>query len=257
VKIIFVGTGSGQTSLNQFHSSLLLSSKNYQLLIDAGDGISRALLFNKIDINHIDGIIISHLHPDHVSGLPSLLVQMKMTVREKPLDIFIHHSLVNIIKDLLLHSYILPERMKFEVHYKPFKDDEQIYILKNISFLSRQNSHLSKLQKYKSNHPSLSLYCASILFDVEYKKIIYTSDIGSKEDLFLFKEFSSDIFLCEATHLEPLFLFEEIKKLETRKIYLTHYSDKNLEKLSEILATMSSRQKLKLEFAVDGLIIKI
>ena len=257
MKIKFVGTGSAKTSLNQFHSSLLISFKNYQLLIDAGDNISRALLFNKIDINQIDGIILTHLHPDHFAGLPSLIVQMKMQNREKPLDIFIHQSLVSVVKDTLFHSYILSERLKFEIRYKSFNDNEQIYVLNNFFFLSRENSHISKLQKYRLTYPSMSLYCASILFNVEDKRIIYTSDIGTAEDLFLFKEFSTDIFICEATHLEPSVLFKEIIKLETRNIYLTHYSDENLKKLSENLATLDDELKSKVTLANDGLSLEI
>ena len=88
MKIKFIGTGSGKTSLNQFHSSLLLISKNYNLLVDAGDGISRALLFNEIEFNIIDGILLTHLHPDHFSGLATLIVQMKMMKRKNSLDIF-------------------------------------------------------------------------------------------------------------------------------------------------------------------------
>ena len=73
MKIKFVGTSSGKASLNRFHSSLLLSSENYNLLVDAGDGISRALLVNGINFNSINGIIFTHLHPDHFSGLPALI----------------------------------------------------------------------------------------------------------------------------------------------------------------------------------------
>jgi ribonuclease Z len=99
VKITFVGTGSGKTSLNQFHSSILISSESYNLLIDAGDGISRALLFNEINFNTVDGIVITHFHPDHFSGLPSLIFQMKISDRKKPLDVFIHPSFKNFVND--------------------------------------------------------------------------------------------------------------------------------------------------------------
>jgi ribonuclease Z len=257
VKITFVGTGSAKTSLNQFHSSLLISSESYNLLIDVGDGISRALLFNEINFNTIDGILITHFHPDHFSGLPSLIFQMKITDRKKPLDIFIHPSFKKVVIDFLLRSYIFPERNKFEIQYKTFNKDELVKIENDFSFIARKNSHLSGLWKYEAIYPTISFYSASLLLQSEDKKIIYTSDIGSVEDIFLFKEFSSDLFICEANHNEPALLVEAISKIETEKIYLTHFSENNLKILSEILASNAHEIQSKIVIAEDRLSFQI
>ncbi|OQY73636.1 MAG: hypothetical protein B6D45_07865, partial [Ignavibacteriales bacterium UTCHB3] len=101
VKIIFTGTGSGRSSLNRFHSSFLIRSDSYNLLVDAGDGISRALLRLGIDFNEIDGVFITHLHPDHYSGFPSLILQMKMSSRRMPLELYTSKGNGNFIKELL------------------------------------------------------------------------------------------------------------------------------------------------------------
>jgi len=257
VKITFVGTSSGKASLDRFHSSLLLSTEDYNLLVDAGDGISRALLVNGINFNSINGIAFTHLHPDHFSGLPALIVQMKMMNRKEPLDIYVHHSLKNVIEDFLLHSYLLPEKMKLEIRYRTFKDDDNVKISDNFSFLARKNSHLVELEKYKVNHPSISLYSASLLFETERKKIIYTSDISSVEDMFLFKEITSNIFISEATHLQTSILIETLSKIEAGKIYLTHFSDEDFQMISEILATLPNSLRNKIIIAVDSLSFEI
>jgi ribonuclease Z len=257
VKITFVGTSSGKASLNRFHSSLLLSSKNYNLLVDTGDGISRALLVCGINFNSINGIVFTHLHPDHFCGLPALIVQMKMMNRKEPLDIYIHQSLQNVVEIFLLQTYLLPEKMKFEIHYRTFKDDERINISKDFSLIARKNSHLLELERYKTNHPSISLYSASFLFQTEHKKVIYTSDIGSVEDLFLFKEVTSDIFISEATHLQSSILIETLSKIEAGKIYLIHFSDEDFQKIDEILATIPITIRNKIFIAEDGLSFEI
>ncbi|MDH3269414.1 MAG: MBL fold metallo-hydrolase, partial [Ignavibacteria bacterium] len=140
MKITFIGTNSGKASVNRFHSSLLLSSEDYNLLVDTGDGISRALLINRINFNSINGIVFTHLHPDHFSGLPALIVQMKMLNRTEPLEIYIHQSLKNIVEDFLLNSYLIPEKMKIEIRYKTFKDEEFVNIAKDFSMIARKNS---------------------------------------------------------------------------------------------------------------------
>ncbi len=180
-----------------------------------------------------------------------------MLNRKEPLDIYVHQSLKIVVEDFLLHSYLLPEKMKIEIRYKTFKDDDPVKISNNFSLLARKNSHLVELEKYKVNHPSISLYSASLLFETERKKIIYTSDISSVEDLFLFKEINSNIFISEATHLQPSILFEALSKIEAEKIYLTHFSDEDLLKINEILATMPKSLRSKIIIAKDGLSFEI
>jgi ribonuclease Z len=252
VKIKFIGTSSGKTSLNRFHSSILVSTQNYNLLVDVGDGVSRALLSQKINYNDIDGIIFTHLHPDHFSGLPALIVQMKMAGRKTPLDIFIHHSLVNVVEDSLLRSYIFPEKMKFELRYKSFKDDEQINISENFFVIARKNSHLAELEQYQSIHPAISLYSASLLLESKGKKIVYTSDIGVRDDLFLFKEYFANVYIMDATHLPISALAESITKIEASKIIFTHYSDQDIPQLNEILATLPNTLKGKVFLVNDN-----
>ena len=252
MKITFLGTSSGKASTKRFHSSILFSSENYNLLVDGGDGISRALVSNGIKFNSIDGILFTHLHPDHFSGLTALIVQMKMMNRSKPLQIFIHESLVKVVKEFLVRSYLLPEKMGFEIQYESFKDDKPFNITEKFSFLARKNSHLSDLEKYRTKYPSLSLYSGSFLFESVDKKIIYTSDIGSEEDLLLFSEIIPDLFISEVTHISLLTLLEKIKSIKPKMIYLTHYADEEIPKLSEIMANLPNTLKEKVFLAVDS-----
>ena len=106
MKIKFLGTGSGKTSLNRYHSSLLISSSKYNLLVDCGDGISKAILAQNIDFNSINSVLISHFHSDHFSGLPSLITQMKLSSRKNELKIFVHSSEKDFLEDFIFHSYI-------------------------------------------------------------------------------------------------------------------------------------------------------
>jgi len=257
VKITFIGTSSGKATLKRNHSSLLFSSEKYNLLVDAGDGISRALRSGGINFNSINGILFTHLHPDHFSGLPALIVQMKMINRIEPLDIFINDSLRNVVEEFLLKSYLLPERMGFEILYKTFRDNERLSIRDNFSFLARKNSHLSDLEKFRSKYSSLNLYSASFLFQTGNKKVIYTSDISSQEDLFLFSEVVPDIFISEVTHLSPSIIFDNIIGLNPGKIYLTHYSDEDIPAVSEILATLPAELKENIKLAEDDLSFEI
>ncbi|MGB5288141.1 MAG: MBL fold metallo-hydrolase [Ignavibacteriaceae bacterium] len=257
MKITFLGTSSGKTSSKRFHSSILFSSEKYNLLVDTGDGISRAFISNGIKFNSINGILLTHLHPDHFSGLPALIVQMKMMHRDRPLEVFIHESLVEVVEEFLVRSYLLSEKMGFEFHYKRFKDNEQFNIADKFSFLARKNSHLSDLEKYRTKHPSLSLYSGSFLFESVDKKIIYTSDVGSAEDLLLFNEIVPDILISEVTHISPKSLFEKIISIKPAMTYLTHFADEDIPVLSEIMANLPAALNRRILLAEDGISFEI
>ncbi|KPL02675.1 MAG: hypothetical protein AMJ90_05130 [candidate division Zixibacteria bacterium SM23_73_2] len=58
------------------------------ILVDAGDGIIRDLLSNKVNFEELKGVIFTHGHFDHMGGLHSLLGYLRMVGRIKSLLIF-------------------------------------------------------------------------------------------------------------------------------------------------------------------------
>ena len=65
-----LGTVSPYPKDNKNCPGFLIEYKNYKVLLDCGDGITRLLNLPN-DFNNLI-IIISHLHKDHYSGLSSL-----------------------------------------------------------------------------------------------------------------------------------------------------------------------------------------
>lgn len=232
MKITFIGTGSGKASLKRFHSSFLIS-ENYNLLVDCGDGNSKALLNAEIDYTKIDGIIFSHFHPDHYTGLPALIVQMKMAKRKNKLDIFVHQSLQNYLKSFLDNSYILEDRMKFNLNYVTFNFDEEITVDDKLNFIARKNSHLSvdiETEKY----PGISNASSSFLFNDGLTRLHYTADIGTENDLHLFEDKKPEYIISEITHIELAKILSLKDELHLKKLILTHISDEDEERLKEI-----------------------
>ena len=88
MKIDVLGCGSA-FSLRQNTSAIrIIDEKNNQWLIDCGPTIPRALWQRRLDINAIDAVYFTHVHPDHCTGLTALLNQWKSFGRSKPLTIY-------------------------------------------------------------------------------------------------------------------------------------------------------------------------
>jgi len=222
LEIIFIGTGSGKTSLLRNHSAFIINASKIKLLIDAGDGISKALLQSNIDYNSINGIIITHFHPDHLSGLPSLLNQMKMNNRKESLIIYCLGN-SDTLKIYVETNLIFFDRLGFKLELIELNDDAEIKTNDEISFKVKQNSHLDKYivdEKRTANN----LISLSILFTLKGKKVFYSGDIGSAADLYLFKE-NYDIIISETTHVNLNDLQTALESKKCEKLILTHIED--------------------------------
>jgi len=69
-------------------SGVLISYKNEGILIDCGEGIQRQLKIVGVKLTKITKILISHLHGDHVLGIPGLIQSMSAAGYEKTLQIY-------------------------------------------------------------------------------------------------------------------------------------------------------------------------
>ncbi|NCS87889.1 MAG: hypothetical protein AUK34_06475 [Ignavibacteria bacterium CG2_30_36_16] len=243
MKIKFVGTGSGETSLKRFHSAFIINHRNYSLLVDAGDGISRALLNQNILYNDIDGILFSHFHPDHYCGLPSLIVQMKISRRAKPLTIASHRSRIGFLKEFLKSSLLFEERLGFEIKFLPFVAEHKFKINSDIEIIAKNNTHIAKFDEYNEDDFSFSF-----IFKINKKNILYTGDVGSKDDLFLFKDEIIDVFITETTHINFEDIISALENILPKKTILTHISSEDENEIDAFIEKNKNRFSITAAF---------
>jgi len=227
---------------------------NYSLLVDTGDGESKALLSQNIPYSSINGILISHLHPDHFSGLGALIIQMKIEDRANPLDIFIHESLIDTIRDFIYSSYIFKEKMDFVINYIPYIYDKTYQVEKEFNFIPKPNTHL-EAYKIFDRAGKLSFSCSSFLFSFNNIKLQYTGDIGSIEDIMLFNESAPDILISEISHIDAAELINIAITMNIKKLILTHISDEDEQPLLKILSLARQDNNFEIVAAYDGLTI--
>ena len=74
IKVTLLGTGAPPPVMNRFGMSTLVEAGSSKLLFDVGRGSAQRLLQAKIALKDIDTVFLTHLHSDHVVGLPDLLL---------------------------------------------------------------------------------------------------------------------------------------------------------------------------------------
>lgn len=91
MELIFLGTGAGTPSKERNVSALaltLLQEANSIWLFDCGEATQHQLLYTSLKPRKINKIFITHLHGDHVFGLPGFLSSRSFLGGTDPLTIY-------------------------------------------------------------------------------------------------------------------------------------------------------------------------
>ena len=97
--ISFLGTGGGVPSVQRMTSATLLRLGGMTFLFDAGEGVQRQIMSTRGSPQDITRIFITHLHGDHVLGLPGLLLELQQTrgVNDKEIEVYGPPGIYNFI----------------------------------------------------------------------------------------------------------------------------------------------------------------
>ncbi len=88
INIVILGSGGAIPTLTRNLPSVAVQCDGRVFLFDCGEGTQTQIVRAKLAQSKIEGIYISHLHGDHVMGLPGLLMTMGQVPRERPLYIY-------------------------------------------------------------------------------------------------------------------------------------------------------------------------
>jgi len=88
LRIVFLGTAASIPTSERALTSVAVQRKGELFLFDCGEGVQRQMIQAKIGFNRNTKILLTHMHGDHVLGLPGLLQTMSLLGRDKPLEVF-------------------------------------------------------------------------------------------------------------------------------------------------------------------------
>lgn len=71
-RVTLLGTGSPAPVMRRFGPGVLVQVGGKNLVIDAGRGITQRLMQSGLRLGQVDALLLTHLHSDHVVGIPDL-----------------------------------------------------------------------------------------------------------------------------------------------------------------------------------------
>lgn len=251
--ITFLGTGTSQgvpvigcscaicTSKNpknaRLRTSLLLSYNKKNIVIDAGPDFRQHMLTHVV--THLDAILLTHEHKDHVAGLDD--IRPFNFMRQKAMDIFAERRVIQALHQEF--SYV-------------FKDDPYPGVpLMNLHEISEspfyfESIHIEPIRVYHWKLPIIGFRIYSCA---------YITDASEIPEQSLAKLANLEVLIINALRIKPHyshFNLEQalhiIAKVKPKRAYLTH--------ISHLLGDFDEIQKIlpkNTYLAYDGLTIEI
>ena len=109
LKVTLLGTGNPRPSIERFGPSILVEAGKETLLFDCGRGATIRLSQAGVPFSSVTALFLTHLHSDHVVGIPDLWLTGWIMGRHVPLRVWGPAGTVDMLKHL-------EEAYAFDVH---------------------------------------------------------------------------------------------------------------------------------------------
>ena len=185
-KLVILGTATNIP--DEFHENthMVLVSKQRMVLIDGpGNPYSRLKRAN-LDVNRLTDIIMTHFHPDHVSGIPLLLMALGLSGRTDVVNIYANAHCMDFMKQLLV-NFEWENWHAFPVNFIELPEEEMFFALEDDEF----QLFTSPVKHFV---PALGL---RVVFKKSGRILAYSGDTALTDSLYALAQ-NADVLINEA-----------------------------------------------------------
>ncbi len=227
--IQILGSGDAFGSGGRFQTCFWLEWSGKNILIDCGATSSVAFKRDGRNITEIDAILISHLHGDHIGGIPFLLMELAHSTKnfDHKIAIFGPEGVKECIRNLQECMY--PGSLEYTDDITNFyeysgKDDFSDF---SIETFDVNHSELSKPKGLRVSNSG---------------KVFAFSGDGDWSDNLLKLSTGADLFICECFnfemrtpgHLSYKKLMEKKQEIDCQNLHLNHPGPELLENIDKV-----------------------
>ena len=248
--VAFLGTSNSVPDTHHDYSHLVIKGSESNVLIDCGCNPILRLQKIGIGVEDLSAIIVTHFHPDHVSGLPLLLMNLWLMGRKNPIYIYgLDYTLDRIEAMMALFNWTdWPDL--FHVSLNRIANGEKEFVLKNKDF----SINASKMEHLI---PSIGLRIEMV---ESGKTLAYSADTEPCEQMVRLAE-KVDVLIHEVSgpikgHSSAAQAGSIARRANVKQMYLIHYpAGEN--QTDQLVADASCEFKGPIHLAEDFLTINL
>lgn len=129
-RVTILGSGSAMPTTLHNPPAQLVELNDKLFMIDCGEGTQLQMRRFKARMGKLHSVFISHLHGDHIFGLPGLLSTLSLLGRTSDLNIYAHKEIDFLINPFLIY---MGKHMSFKINVIPLNPESQELIFENQS----------------------------------------------------------------------------------------------------------------------------
>lgn len=141
MRLTFLGTSAGMptTDRNVTALALAIDDAKQWYLVDCGEGTQHQLLRCRYTLSNLKTIFITHVHGDHMYGLPGLITSASMQGRQAPLTICAPDGVQQFVEAALHYSDVT--RPPFSIEYIRSDQSDFQYQDNQVTVTAHELSH--------------------------------------------------------------------------------------------------------------------
>lgn len=158
MELLFLGTGAGVPAKQRNVTSIalkLLEERNSIWLFDCGEATQQQILHTTLKPRKVDKIFITHLHGDHIFGLPGFLSSRSFQGGDGPLTIYGPVGIKNYVQVCLKTSGTI---LKYPLHIHEITEEGVIFEDQKFKVICRKLKHGIQSFGYRieeADHPGM------------------------------------------------------------------------------------------------------
>jgi len=198
-EISFLGTGGSVATVERDNTSFLIKHSADHVLIDCPGSIVQKIKRLNVEPADIQTVLVTHIHPDHVYGLPSFIHSLMLT--ECQIDLLGSERTINFCRRFLELFHLLDKKNKCRVRFIPLGPNQDFMIANSIECSTIKVPH---------NESSLAF---GFRFNTSGPSMLYSGDTPVHPPLFESAR-GADYLIHDCS--APSRFFEEYPALKTK-----------------------------------------
>jgi len=216
-KLIVLGASNALSSKDSENTHMVLAGKERTVMIDCVNNPIHRLEQAGVNFLDVTDLVLTHFHPDHVSGVPLLLMDMWLRGRTKLITIYgLHYTLDRMEQLMAMYAWeSWPNFFPVAFHRLPETEKTTLFECSEFTVLSSPVHHLI---------PTIGL---RFNFNLSQKSLAYSCDTEPCMEVVRLAD-GADVLIHEATgasrgHSSAGQAGEVATQAEAGKLYLIHY----------------------------------